>query len=61
MEWRFNGRENSYLFRDTLLILLPGDALPYKLLIERDDPGERQRETDAMIRREAKRQARRPC
>lgn len=51
MEWRFNGRDNPYLFRDTLLVLLHGDALPYKLLIERDDPGERQRENDALIRR----------
>lgn len=40
MAWSFNGRENyPYLFRDTLLIFLRGD----KLLIERDDPGERQR------------------
>jgi transposase-like protein len=61
MEWRFNGRDNPFLFRDTLLVLLHGDALPYKLLIERDDPGERQRENDALMRREAKRQARRPC
>ncbi len=61
MEWRFNRRENPYLFRDTLLVLLHGDALPYHVLIERDDPGERQRENDALIRREAKRQARRPC
>lgn len=52
VEWRFN-RENPYLFRDTLLILLHGDALPYQVLIERDDPGERQRENDALIRREA--------
>lgn len=59
MEWRFNGRENPYLFRDTLLVLLHGDKLPYKILIERHDPGERQRENDALIRREAKRQARR--
>jgi transposase-like protein len=59
MEWRFNNRENPYLFRDTLLILLHGDALPYQVLIERDDPGERQRENDALMRREAKRQARR--
>lgn len=62
MECRFNRRENPYLFRDTLLVLLHGDALPYHVLIERDDPGERQRENDALIRREAKRQARRrPC
>lgn len=58
MEWRFNGRGNPYLFRDTLLVLLHGDALPYHVLIERDDPGEQQRENDALIRREAKRQAR---
>jgi len=58
MEWRFNQRENPYLFRDTLLVLLHGDALPYRVLIERADPGERQRENDALIRREAKRQAR---
>ncbi len=64
MEWRFNGRENPFLFRDTLLILLHGDALPYHVLIERDDPGVRQRENDAAIRREAQQQARRarrPC
>jgi transposase len=61
MEWRFNRRENPYLFRDTLLVLLHGDALPYHVLIERDDPGEQQRENDALMRREAKRQARRPC
>ncbi len=61
MEWRFDERENPYPFRDTLLVLLHGDALPYHMLIERDDPGERQRENDALMRREAKRQARRPC
>jgi len=62
MEWRFNNRENPYLFRDTLLMLLHGDALPYTVLVERDDPGERQRENDALMRREAKRQAQnRPC
>jgi len=61
MEWRFNRRENHYLFRDTLLVLLHGDALPYHVLIERDDPGERQRENDALMRREAKRQTRRHC
>jgi transposase-like protein len=61
MEWRFNNRENPYLSRDTLLMLLRGDALPYTVLVERDDPGERQRESDALMRREAKRHARRPC
>jgi transposase-like protein len=60
MEWRFNHRDNPHLFRDTLLVLLHGDALPYAVLIERADPGgERQRENDALMRREAKRQARR--
>jgi transposase-like protein len=59
MEWRFNNRENPYLFRDTLLMLLHGDALPYTVLVERDDPGERQRENDALMRREAKRRSRR--
>lgn len=51
MEWRFNRRENPYLFRDTLLVLLHGDALPYRKLIERVDPGERQRENDALTMR----------
>jgi transposase-like protein len=35
MEFRFNGRDNPFLFRDTLLVLLHGDALPYRKLIER--------------------------
>ena len=60
MEFRFNRRDNPYLFRDTLLVLLHGDALPYRVLIERADPGELQRENDALLRREATRQARRP-
>jgi hypothetical protein len=50
---------NPYLFRDTLLVLLHGDALPYQVLIERADPGKRQRENDAPIRRVAKREGRR--
>ncbi len=54
MEFRFNRRDNPYLFRDTLLVLLHGDALPYAKLIERVDPGERQRENDALIRRTAR-------
>lgn len=33
MEFRFNGRNNPYLFRDTLLVLLHGDALPLKKLV----------------------------
>jgi transposase-like protein len=33
MEFRFNGRQNPFLFRDTLMVLLHGDALPYKELV----------------------------
>lgn len=32
LEWRFNNRENPYLFRDTLLKLLTSDNLEYKTL-----------------------------
>lgn len=32
-EWRFNNRENPYLFRDTLARLVGADALKYKDLI----------------------------
>jgi transposase-like protein len=32
LEWRFNNRENPYLFRDTLLKLIKSDNLPYKKL-----------------------------
>jgi transposase-like protein len=32
-EWRFNNRENAYLFRDTLARLVNADAMPYKELI----------------------------
>ncbi len=32
-EWRFNNRENPYLFRDTLLVLVHGEALPYARLV----------------------------
>jgi transposase-like protein len=32
--WRWNNRENEFLFRDTLRVLLSGDALPYKELID---------------------------
>lgn len=39
MECRINNRESPYLFSDTLLILLHGDALPHHVPIERDDPG----------------------
>lgn len=36
-EFRFNNRENSYLFRDTLLRLLNSTNLEYKNLIAEDD------------------------
>jgi transposase-like protein len=32
--FRFNNRENSFLFRDTLLRLVEGDALPFRELVE---------------------------
>ena len=32
LEWRFNNRENPYLFRDTLLKLIKSDNLPYEKL-----------------------------
>ena len=35
MEFRFNNRENPYLFRDTLLVLVHGEALPYVELVSR--------------------------
>jgi transposase-like protein len=31
--FRFNNRENPFLFRDTLLRLIEGDAIPYRELI----------------------------
>lgn len=33
LEWRFNNRENPYLFRDTLIKLITSDNLPYEKLI----------------------------
>ena len=33
LEWRFNNRDNPYLFRDTLLKLINSDNLPYEKLI----------------------------
>jgi len=33
LEWRFNNRDNSYLFRDTLIKLLGSEKLEYKELI----------------------------
>lgn len=35
LEWRFNNRENPYLFRDTLVKLLKADSLPYEELVGR--------------------------
>jgi hypothetical protein len=32
LEWRYNNRENPFLFRDTVLALIKGDALPMKQL-----------------------------
>ncbi len=33
LEWRFNNRENPYLFRDTLLKLIASENLPYQSLV----------------------------
>ncbi len=33
LEWRFNNRENPYLFRDTLLKLIKSENLPYQELV----------------------------
>jgi transposase-like protein len=33
IEWRFNGRDNPFLFRDTLVVLLFGEPLPLKKLV----------------------------
>lgn len=32
LEWRYNNRHNPFLFRDTVLALIEGDALPMKKL-----------------------------
>ena len=32
LEWRFNNRDNPFLFRDTLIRLLQSDNLEYKTL-----------------------------
>ncbi len=34
LEWRFNNRDNPYLFRDTLLKLIKSEKLPYQVLTE---------------------------
>ena len=33
LEWRFNNRENPYLFRDTILKLIKAENLPYAKLV----------------------------
>lgn len=33
MAYRYNERENRYLFRDTLLVMLGEETLPYRELI----------------------------
>jgi transposase-like protein len=33
LEWRYNNRHNPFLFRDTVLALIHGDALPMKELV----------------------------
>jgi transposase-like protein len=38
LEFRFNGRDNPFLFRDTLMVLLHGDALPYRELVDKPEP-----------------------
>jgi transposase-like protein len=54
MEFRFNRRDNPYLFRDVLMVLLGGDALPYAKLIERKPIGADPRANDAHIRETAR-------
>ena len=34
MEWRFNGRNNPFLFRDTMLALIHSDSLTYAELTD---------------------------
>lgn len=41
MEFRFNGRDNPFLFRDVLMVMLQGDALPYKKLVNKPNPAKR--------------------
>jgi len=40
LEWRFNNRENPYLFRDTLLKLIKSDNLEYKELTGIKNPAQ---------------------
>lgn len=59
MEFRFNGRHNPYLFRDTLLVLLHGESLPYAKLTARESVGPDTKARDAEMRRVARRMHRR--
>ncbi len=36
LEWRFNNRENPYLFRDTLKKLISSENLPYSHLVQNE-------------------------
>ncbi len=38
MAFRFNNRDNAYLFRDTLLRMIEGETLPYAELISDEEP-----------------------
>ncbi len=33
LEWRFNNRDNPYIFRDALRLIVNADMLPYKDLV----------------------------
>jgi len=35
LEWRFNNRENPYLFNETLMKLIKSENLPYQNLIRK--------------------------
>jgi transposase-like protein len=64
MEFRFNRRENPFLFRDILLVLLHGDALPYRKLIEKEDLDAERKRRDAEMRRvkrQIERRGLKPC
>ena len=37
LEWRFNNRDNPYLFRDTLLKLIQAENLPYHDLVSENE------------------------
>jgi transposase-like protein len=34
LEWRYNNRNNPFLFRDTIVALVEADALPYRKLVD---------------------------